>query len=81
MTEIENKILKILYEDIKPALAEHDGDASFISYENGIVKLVLKGSCGTCSQSMVTLKMGIERLLKEEIPEIISVEQVRLEEE
>jgi Fe-S cluster biogenesis protein NfuA len=52
------------------------GDVIFDSYEDGVVKLRLRGSCHGCPSSMMTLKMGIERRLREEYPEIVSVEAV-----
>ena len=52
------------------------GDIIFHSFEGGIVRLVLKGSCSGCPSSTVTLKNGIENMLKHYIPEVESVEQV-----
>jgi Fe-S cluster biogenesis protein NfuA len=52
------------------------GDIIFHSFEDGIVKLQLKGSCSGCPSSTITLKNGIENMLKHYIPEVVSVEQV-----
>ena len=52
------------------------GDVQFIKYESGIVYLSLKGSCAGCPSATVTLKNGIENMLKHHIPEVKQVEQV-----
>ena len=61
---------------IRPSLQADGGDVDFIAYEDGVVKLKLKGACGGCPMSQMTLKMGIERILKKEIPEIKEVRSV-----
>ena len=53
------------------------GNVEFIEIDGPIVKLKLNGACGSCPSSTVTMTMGIERRLKERIPEIIEIEQVR----
>ena len=59
---------------IKPSLQADGGDVELIeASEDGIVKVKLKGACGSCPMSQMTLKMGIERILKEEIPEVKEV--------
>lgn len=73
---IEARILQLLDEEIRPAVANDGGDVTYMGFDEGVVKLKLIGSCGTCPSSLTTLKMGIERLLTEEIPEVRSVEQV-----
>ena len=75
-SELEKQILELLDEEIRPAIAQDGGDVSFEGFEDGVVYLRLIGSCGTCPSSVTTLKMGIERLLVEEIPEVTSVENV-----
>lgn len=75
-TEVERKIIELLDEEIRPAIAQDGGDVSFEGFEDGVVYLRLSGACGTCPSSITTLKMGIERLLVEEIPEVESVENV-----
>ena len=61
---------------IRPSLQADGGDVEFVDYEDGIVKVRLQGACSGCPMSQMTLKNGIERILKEEIPEIESVESV-----
>ncbi|PSR05779.1 MAG: NifU family protein [Bacteroidetes bacterium SW_10_40_5] len=70
----EGKIKEILEQHVKPAIEMDGGAIQFKSFENGVVKLVLKGSCSGCPSSMVTLKQGIEGLLKRVVPEVESVE-------
>lgn len=74
-TEVERRIIEILNEEIRPAIAEDGGDVSFEGFKDGVVYLRLSGACGTCPSSSATLKHGIERYLCEEIPEVQSVEQ------
>jgi Fe-S cluster biogenesis protein NfuA len=73
-TDIEAGIIQVIEEEIRPAVAMDGGDIIFGGYENGIVHLHLRGSCSGCPSSLITLKMGIERLLKEKFPEIVAVE-------
>ena len=61
---------------IRPSLQADGGDVEFIAMEDGVVKLRLKGACAGCPMSQLTIKNGIERLLKQEIPEVKSVEPV-----
>ncbi len=62
---------------VRPQLQADGGDAEIVEItDDGIVKLRLKGACGGCPMSQMTLKMGIERVLKERIPEVKSVESV-----
>ncbi len=58
---------------IRPALQADGGDVELAGVEEGVVKLRLKGACAGCPMSEMTLKQGIERLLKEEIPEVKEV--------
>ena len=75
-TEVEERIIELLDEEIRPAVATDGGDVTFERFEDGVVYLRLSGACGTCPSSVTTLKMGIERLMVEEIPEVSSVENV-----
>jgi Fe-S cluster biogenesis protein NfuA len=75
-SEIERKIVQILEEQIRPALARDGGDAVFCGFEDGIVKLHLKGACSGCPSAQITLKQGIEAYLKEYIPEVKEVVRV-----
>ena len=62
---------------VRPQLQADGGDAEIVEItEDGIVKLRLKGACGGCPMSQMTLKMGIERILKEKVPAVKSVESV-----
>ncbi len=72
----EMTILKILEEEIRPAVAMDGGDISLVSYENKIVKLHLRGACHACPSSTLTLKAGIETRLKQAFPDIASVEAI-----
>ncbi len=75
-SEVVQKIKQILDEEIRPAVAMDGGDITFHGYENGIVTLYLQGACSSCPASTMTLKMGVENRLKEEIPEIKEVVQI-----
>ncbi len=70
---IESKIIEALDEYVRPAVEQDGGAIHFKSFENGIVTVVMKGSCSGCPSSTVTLKTGIERLLKQLIPEVNEV--------
>jgi Fe-S cluster biogenesis protein NfuA len=62
---------------VRPRLQADGGDAEIVEVTNdGVVKLRLKGACGGCPMSQMTLKMGIERILKEKVPTVKSVESV-----
>ncbi len=75
-SDIEARIREILDNEIRPAVAMDGGDITFHSYEDGIVMLRLQGACSSCPSSTLTLKMGIENRLREEIPEIRDVVQI-----
>ena len=61
---------------IRPMLQADGGDVELVEVKDGIVKVRLKGACAGCPMSQMTLKNGIERLLKKEVPEVKSVESV-----
>ena len=61
---------------VRPAVAQDGGDITFRGYQNGTVFLNMKGACAGCPSSMLTLKMGIENLLRHYIPEVIEVRPV-----
>lgn len=71
--EIDNKIIEILDEYIKPAVEQDGGAIQFESFNKGVVKVSLQGACSGCPSSMITLKGGIEKLLKRFIPEVNEV--------
>jgi Fe-S cluster biogenesis protein NfuA len=70
---VESKIVEALEEYVRPAVEQDGGAIHFKSFENGIVTLILKGSCSGCPSSVITLKSGIENLLKQLIPEVHEV--------
>jgi len=63
-------------EKIRPALRADGGDIELVDVVDGIVKVRLTGACGGCPMSQMTLKMGVERVLKQQVPEVKSVETV-----
>jgi len=73
---MEENIKKILEENVKPMLAMHLGSLDFVGFENGVVSIRFKGTCVGCPLSNLTLKAGIESVLKEKIPEVERVEAV-----
>ena len=75
-SEIENKIIKILDDKIRPAVAKDGGDIKFKEFKNGIVKVQLQGSCSGCPSSTMTLKQGVQNLLCHYIPEVQRVEAI-----
>ncbi len=70
-----DKIEAVLNE-ICPTLQADGGDVEFIDFNDGVVLVRMKGACGNCPMSMVTLKQGIEARMKAAIPEVLSVEQI-----
>jgi Fe-S cluster biogenesis protein NfuA len=76
LEEIEKKIVKILNEKIRPAVAKDGGDIKFKEFKNGVVKVQLQGSCSGCPSSTMTLKQGVQNLLCHYIPEVKQVEAV-----
>ena len=74
--EIEKKIINILETKIRPAVAKDGGDIKFISFQEGTVKVELKGSCSGCPSSIVTLKNGVQNLLRHYIKEVKNVEAI-----
>jgi len=75
-TDIESKIKDLLEKYVKPAIQMDGGHIEFRSFEDGVVKLALQGSCSGCPSSTLTLKSGIEGLLKRMVPEVESVESI-----
>ena len=76
LSEMDIKIRALLDEYVRPAVEQDGGAIEFQSFEEGVVKVHLQGSCSGCPSSMITLKAGIENLLKSMIPEVKSVEAV-----
>jgi Fe-S cluster biogenesis protein NfuA len=76
LKDIEKKIVKILDEKIRPAVAKDGGDIKFKEFKDGIVKVQLQGSCSGCPSSTMTLKQGVQNLLCHYIPEVKQVEAI-----
>ena len=73
LEDIEKKIVKILDEKIRPAVAKDGGDIKFKEFKDGIVKVQLQGSCSGCPSSTMTLKQGVQNLLCHYLPEVKEV--------
>ena len=74
--EIEKKIIKILDDKIRPAVARDGGDIKFKGFKKGVVTVHLQGSCSGCPSSTMTLKQGVQNLLKHYISEVKEVEAI-----
>ena len=72
--ETIKKIMDVLDSKIRPAVARDGGDIKFKSFEAGVVKVELQGSCSGCPSSLMTLKQGVQNLLKHYVKEVNSVE-------
>lgn len=72
-TEIEQKIIATLEQYIRPAVEQDGGMIVFRSFKDGIVSLLMRGACSGCPSSTVTLKAGIQAILKKFVPEVIEV--------
>lgn len=75
-SEIVKQIKELIETRVRPAVAQDGGDIIFHNFSDGIVQLELHGSCSGCPSSTITLKNGIENMLKHYIPEIIAVEAI-----
>ena len=73
LDEVSKKIKEIISSHIRPAVAQDGGDIVFENFKDGIVYVSMKGSCGGCPSSTMTLKNGVENLLKHYIPEVQGV--------
>lgn len=69
--EVETRIVDILDEFVKPAVESDGGNIRFMSYEEGVVSVLLQGACSGCPSSTITLKQGIENLLKKMLPTLV----------
>ncbi len=76
LEEIEKKIVKILDQKIRPAVAKDGGDIKFKEFKDGVVKVQLQGSCSGCPSSLMTLKQGVQNLLCHYIPEVKEVKAI-----
>ena len=73
LDEIEKKIVQILDQKIRPAVARDGGDIKFKEFKDGVVKVQLQGSCSGCPSSTMTLKQGVQNLLCHYLPEVKEV--------
>jgi Fe-S cluster biogenesis protein NfuA len=77
MSETIEKRVQNALEEIRPKIQADGGDIELVAIENGTVKVRLRGACAGCPMSALTLKQGVERLVKTKVPEIKSVEAVQ----
>jgi len=75
-SEVERRIIELIDDYVRPAIAGDGGEIRYLGFEDGVVRLSLRGACGTCPSATTTLRMGVERLLRDYIPEVHSVENV-----
>lgn len=75
LADIERRVEAALAK-IRPAIQMDGGDVDFISFEDGVVRIAMSGACEGCALSALTLKAGIERLIKREVPEVKAVEAI-----
>ena len=78
--DISKRIEEVLNDKIRPAVAMDGGDIRLNSYKDGVAEVMLKGACAGCPSSTVTLKHGVERMIKHYVPEVNSVEAVNIDE-
>ena len=76
LQDIEKRIVKLLDEKIRPAVAKDGGDIKFKEFKDGTVKVQLQGSCSGCPSSTMTLKQGVQNLLCHYLPEVKNVEAI-----
>ncbi|NET01036.1 MAG: NifU family protein [Sphaerospermopsis sp. SIO1G2] len=74
--ELTTQNVENVLDEMRPYLMSDGGNVELVELDGPIVKLRLQGACGSCPSSAMTLRMGIERRLKEQIPEIAEIEQV-----
>ena len=72
--EIIEQIKHVIDQNIKPAVASHGGVIDFVDYDDGHLKLILGGACSGCASSTITLKLGVENMVKHYVPEVTGVE-------
>ena len=77
LSEVEQNIIKILEQKVRPAVARDGGDIKFREFKDGIVKVQLQGSCSGCPSSTMTLKQGVQNILKHYIKEVREVEAIQ----
>ena len=69
-SDIVKDIETVLKDKVLPSVAAHNGEIKFISFHNGVVRLLLSGSCSGCAMSKITLQRGVEQTLKHYVPEV-----------
>jgi Fe-S cluster biogenesis protein NfuA len=77
MSDSVQKRIEAALAEIKPQIQADGGDIDLVAIENGIVKVRLRGACAGCPMSALTLKQGVERIIKSKVPEVKSVEAVQ----
>jgi Fe-S cluster biogenesis protein NfuA len=77
MSETTEKKVQNALAEIRPRIQADGGDIELVSVENGAVKVRLQGACAGCPMAALTLKQGVERFIKQKVPEIRSVEAVQ----
>jgi Fe-S cluster biogenesis protein NfuA len=77
MSESVQKRVEAALTEIKPQIQADGGDIDLVAIENNVVKVRLRGACAGCPMSALTLKAGVERIIKQKVPEIKSVEAVQ----
>ncbi|MEK9680377.1 MAG: NifU family protein [Pelagibacteraceae bacterium] len=78
--DVSKRIEQVLNEKIRPAVAMDGGDIRLKSFKDGVAEVELKGACAGCPSSTVTLKHGVERMIKHYVPEVNSVEALNINE-
>jgi Fe-S cluster biogenesis protein NfuA len=71
--EIITQIKAIIETNVKPAVASHGGVIDFVSYDDGHLSLILGGACSGCASSTITLKLGVENMVKHFVPEVKTI--------
>ncbi len=74
--ELTSENVEKVLDELRPYLMSDGGNVELVEVDGPVVRLRLQGACGSCPSSAMTLKMGIERKLRESIPEVVEVEQV-----
>ena len=77
MTDNLEEQIKEALEQVRPQLQADGGDLEYVGFDNGIVKVRLKGACSGCPMSTMTLQWGVENFLKKRIPEVTKVQVVQ----
>lgn len=72
--EVIQQIKELIESHVKPAVASHGGNIEFLNFDNGHLLLELGGACSGCAGSTMTLKMGVENMIKHFVPEVLTVD-------